>query len=238
MTTTFHLHCETCPNASGAGRTSAPPRSPAAGPVGLQGGGTGDGIPRLRLLPALGVHACRPRSGASVGRALPCAIGAVRGRDPAGTRAPSAEPHHERWWRGGRRDARARSASRWRSRCWPRYYRSSRISKRFAGCSSRWLSVESRSPSMPASTTGSGGGDDRRGSSPRSPDRRGRARRSATASSPSRSFCSRWPCAAPASAPAGWPCSSRPRREAMMHNDGCSRLRRVALVLATIWLSG
>lgn len=24
----------------------------------------------------------------------------------------------------------------------------------------------------------------------------------------------------------------------MMHNDGCSRLRRVALVLATIWLSG
>lgn len=24
----------------------------------------------------------------------------------------------------------------------------------------------------------------------------------------------------------------------MKHNDGCSRLRRVALVLATIWLSG
>lgn len=24
----------------------------------------------------------------------------------------------------------------------------------------------------------------------------------------------------------------------MMHNDGCLRLRRVALVLATIWLSG
>ena len=36
----------------------------------------------------------------------------------------------------------------------------------------------------------------------------------------------------------GWPNGSRPRREAMMHNDGCSRRRRVALGLATIWLSG
>jgi hypothetical protein len=42
------------------------------------------------------------------------------------------------------------------------------------------------------------------GSWRRSPDLHGRARRSATAPSPSRSFCSCWPCAARASAPVAW----------------------------------
>jgi hypothetical protein len=63
-------------------------------PGGLRGGGARGGVPRLRLLPALGLHAYRSRARAGLGRAVPGARGALCRRDP-----PARE---RRWPRAGR----------------------------------------------------------------------------------------------------------------------------------------
>jgi hypothetical protein len=83
------------------------PRSgPSTSPCGVRGGGARGRVPRLRLLPALGVHPCRPRARASVGRALPGpGDGICSSGDAARTRSAGRQPHHEGRWRGWRGDA-------------------------------------------------------------------------------------------------------------------------------------
>ena len=77
-------------------------------------------LPGVRLLSAFGVHACRPRAGAELGRAVSEAGVGLRGGDAAGSRGADRQPHPERWRSGRRRRPRALPASRWRSRSWRR----------------------------------------------------------------------------------------------------------------------
>lgn len=76
-------------------------------PVAFEAAAREIGLLGFGFYPAIGFHAHRPRPHAPMGRALPRAPGAVCARDPAGARGPGAEPHFERRWRGGRRDARS-----------------------------------------------------------------------------------------------------------------------------------
>ena len=74
-------------------------------PGDVRAGGTGGGVPWLRLLSALGVHPCRPWSRASVGRAVPGPGDRLRRRNATRARGFGRQPHHEGRWRGWRGDA-------------------------------------------------------------------------------------------------------------------------------------
>ena len=106
------------------------------------------------------------------------------------------------------------------------------------GVHRRGARLASRSRSTPGSTTGSGGGDDRRASrrDRRQPD--GRGRRCATVPSPSPSSCSCCRSGGPASASGGSLNVSKPRRRPMKSNAGCWRRRLAVLVIATSLLTG
>ena len=83
---------------------------------GLRGCGARGRIPRLRLLPAIGVHPCRSRARAAVGRAVPGSGDCLRRRNATSARGFGRQPHHEGRWRGWRGDA---GRSRGRDRAEP-----------------------------------------------------------------------------------------------------------------------
>ena len=78
------------------------------------GGATRSGLPRLRLLPALGVHPCRSRPRAAVGRAVPSPGDGLRRGNATSARGACTKPDHERR-RGGQSGDAGRGRGRGRA---------------------------------------------------------------------------------------------------------------------------